>query len=171
MWNQRFGVGQAIGFCLGLRSRTASSVQVADVSLDDRWSDQIAFDFPVASDTNMGAVGEYAYVHFTLPYYEQISEGNIYIFGALTDWQFQKDAIMKYDPAYKAYVGTLYLKQGYYNYMYVLLRNNEKIGDETYIEGNHYDTENDYTIYVYNQEQGTTYDRLIAVKKLNSVRK
>jgi hypothetical protein len=120
---------------------------------------------------NPDTEGEYAYVHFMLPYYEQISEGSIYIFGALTDWQFQKDAIMKYDPTYKAYIGTLYLKQGYYNYVYALLKNNEKIGDETFIEGNHYDTENDYTIYVYNQEQSTTYDKLIAVKKLNSVRK
>ncbi|HNW98604.1 MAG TPA: DUF5103 domain-containing protein [Bacteroidales bacterium] len=114
---------------------------------------------------------EYAYVHFVLPYYEQIAEGNIYIFGALTDWQYKKEAIMKYDKTHSAYTGTLYLKQGYYNYEYVLLNNNEKTGDETFIEGNHFDTENDYTIYVYNQEQGTSYDRLIAVKKLNSFRK
>lgn len=119
---------------------------------------------------NADIEGEYAYVHFILPYYEQISEGNIYIFGALTDWQYKKEAIMKYDKSLEAYVGSLYLKQGYYNYEYVFLKNNEKVGDETYIEGNHYDTENDYTIYVYNQEQGTTYDKLIAVKKLNSLR-
>ncbi|MFH0865526.1 MAG: hypothetical protein V1904_05000 [Bacteroidota bacterium] len=28
------------------------------------------------------------------------------------------------------------------------LKNEEKTGDETYIEGNHYDTENDYTLYI-----------------------
>ena len=114
--------------------------------------------------------GEYVYVHFTLPYYESVSNGNIYIFGALTDWHYQKEAIMKYNSNIGAYEGTLYLKQGYYNYEYVLLKNNESVGDETFIEGNHYDTENDYTIYVYNQEQGTTYDKLIAVKKLNTFR-
>jgi hypothetical protein len=114
--------------------------------------------------------GEYVYVHFVLPYFEQISDGSIYIFGALTDWQYQKEAIMKYNKTNSAYVGTLYLKQGYYNYEYVYLKNNETIGDETNIEGNHYDTENDYTLYIYNQEQGTSFDKLIAVKKLNSVR-
>jgi hypothetical protein len=114
--------------------------------------------------------GEYVYVHFTLPYFEQIANGNIYIFGALTDWQYKKEAIMKYNSSIGAYEGTLYLKQGYYNYEYVLLENNKKVGDETFMEGNHYDTENDYTIYVYNREQGTTYDKLIAVKKLNSLR-
>lgn len=115
--------------------------------------------------------GEYVYVHFTLPYYESVSGGNIYIFGALTDWHYRKEAIMKYNKSIEAYEGTLYLKQGYYNYEYVLLKNNESVGDETFMEGNHYDTENDYTIYVYHQEQGTTFDKLIAVKRLNTFRR
>ncbi|MFA4852468.1 MAG: DUF5103 domain-containing protein [Bacteroidales bacterium] len=114
--------------------------------------------------------GEYVHVHFTLPYYESVSEGNVYIFGALTDWHYQKEAIMKYNKSIGAYEGTLYLKQGYYNYEYVLLKNNESVGDETFMEGNHYDTENDYTIYIYHQEQGTTFDKLIAVKRLNTIR-
>lgn len=120
--------------------------------------------------TDSDIEAEYAHVHFTLPYFEQIADGNIYIFGALTDWQYKKEAIMKYDAKMKAYEGSLYLKQGYYNYLYLFLPNNEKTGDETIIEGNHYDTENDYTIYVYHQEQGTSYDKLIAVKILNSFR-
>ncbi len=119
---------------------------------------------------NSDIEGEYAWVHFSLPYYESISTGNIYIFGALTDWHFQKQAIMTYNSKTAEFEGSLYLKQGYYNYEYVLLKNNETIGDETFMEGNHYETENDYTIYVYNQEQGTTYDKLIAIKHLNSVR-
>jgi hypothetical protein len=120
---------------------------------------------------NSDTEGEYAYVYFTLPYYESVSTGSIYIFGALTDWHYQKEAIMTYNAATSTYEGKLYLKQGYYNYEYVFLKNNESVGDETFIEGNHYDTENDYTIFVYNQEQGTTYDKLVAVKKLNSIRK
>jgi hypothetical protein len=120
---------------------------------------------------NPDVEAEYAYVHFSLPYYESVTDGNIYIFGALTDWHYQKEAIMKYNSKKAAYEGTLYLKQGYYNYQYVLLKNNTVVGDETFIEGNHYETENNYTIYVYNQAQGTTYDQLIAVKRLNSLRK
>ena len=120
---------------------------------------------------NSDIEAEYMYVHFTLPYYEQISEGNIYIFGAITDWQYKKEAIMKYNSSIGAYEGTLYLKQGYYNYEYVLLKNKQSVGDETFMEGNHYETENDYTIYVYNQEQGTNYDKLISVQRLNMYRK
>jgi hypothetical protein len=120
---------------------------------------------------NSDTEGEYIYVHFMLPYYEQVSQGNIYIFGAVTDWQYKPEAIMRYNARIAAYEGTLYVKQGYYNYEYVLLKNKESVGDETFMEGNHYETENDYSIYVYNQEQGTTYDKLIAVKRLNSLRK
>ena len=120
---------------------------------------------------NIDVEGEYVYIHFYLPYYENVTEGNLYIFGSLTDWHFNKEAIMKFDSTIGAYEGTLYVKQGYYNYEYVLLKNNEYIGDETFMEGSHYDTENEYTIYVYNMEQGTSYDKLISVKRLNSVRK
>ena len=120
---------------------------------------------------NISLEGEYVYVHFYLPYYENVTEGNLYIFGALTDWRYKKEAIMKYNRNVGAYESTLFLKQGYYNYEYVLLKNAESVGDETFIEGNHYDTENDYTIYVYNIEQGTFFDKLICVKRLNSVRK
>jgi hypothetical protein len=114
--------------------------------------------------------GEYVYVHFFLPTYDEITDGNLYIFGALTDWHCQKDAIMKFDSKQGGYTGTLYLKQGYYNYEYILLKNNATVGDETFIEGNHFETENDYSIYVYNQEQGTNYDKLVAVKRLNSIK-
>ncbi|NTW31432.1 MAG: DUF5103 domain-containing protein [Bacteroidetes bacterium] len=120
---------------------------------------------------NTDLEGEYVYVHFTLPYYENVTDGNLYVFGALTDWHYKKEAIMKYNSTLGAYECTLFLKQGYYNYEYVLLKNDETVGDETFIEGNHYDTENDYTIYVYNMEQGTFFDKLICVKRLNSVRK
>ena len=77
---------------------------------------------------------------------------------------------MKYNDKAKQFEGSLYVKQGYYNYEYVFLKNNAFVGDETFIEGSHYETENDYSIYVYHKEQGTFYDKLIAVKRLNSVR-
>jgi hypothetical protein len=32
----------------------------------------------------------------------------------------------------------------------------------------HYETENQYTVLVYNREKGTMYDKLIAVKQMNT---
>jgi hypothetical protein len=68
----------------------------------------------------------------------------------------------------KGYELNLLLKQGYYNYMYVLKEPSNPVADETLIEGSHWETENDYTIMVYYRETGSLYDRLIAVNFLNS---
>jgi len=40
--------------------------------------------------------------------------------------------------------------------------------DETITEGNHWETENDYSIYVYHRQRGTYYDQLIGIRRLNS---
>ena len=112
---------------------------------------------------------DYAMVHFTMPYEAPLTDGNLYIMGALTDWQFTKEAQLKYNYQDHNYETTLLLKQGYYNYQYVFLKNGEKIGDETFIEGNHSETENDYFIFVYNRESGELYDKLIGYHQLNSI--
>ena len=39
------------------------------------------------------------------------------------------------------------------------------------MEGSHWDTENDYAIFVYHREEGTYYDQLISVQYLNSLYK
>ncbi|MDD5570485.1 MAG: DUF5103 domain-containing protein [Bacteroidales bacterium] len=123
----------------------------------------------INQDRGNGEVeGDYAYVHFCLQYNPFELQGNVYLLGALTGWRFSKESQLKYNPKRYFYEATLYLKQGYYNYIYVLLKNNEKNADESYIEGSYYETENQYCIYVYYREPGTLYDKLIAYKKINS---
>ena len=77
---------------------------------------------------------------------------------------------MIYNYVEKEYELTLFLKQGYYNYQYTYLKDNEKCGDETLIEGTHYETENEYVIYVYNMPMGSNYDQLIGMKRFNSLK-
>ena len=50
------------------------------------------------------------------------------------------------------------------------IKDGETIADQTFIEGMHYETENDYCIYVYHRAPGKYYDQLIAVKRLNSAK-
>ena len=76
---------------------------------------------------------------------------------------------LKFSFERKGYELNLFLKQGYYNYMYVLKEKAKTEGDESLIEGNHWETENDYTIYVYFHETGSLCDRLIAVNFLNTI--
>ncbi len=121
---------------------------------------------PAASVTE----AEYVTVHFTLPMEKPAEDGSLYIFGALTDWKYSNENKMHYNKILSQYEATLYLKQGYYNYEYVFLKDDEKCGDETVIEGQHYETENDYCIYVYYKPMSSNYDMLIGMKRFNSIR-
>jgi hypothetical protein len=117
--------------------------------------------------SNSEREADYAYVHFFLPY-EMVTDGNLYLLGSLTDWQFKKECQLIYNPKRLGYETCMYLKQGYYNYEYVFLKEGQKAGDETLIEGMHFETENDYSILVYFHAPGTSYDQLIAVGHFNS---
>jgi hypothetical protein len=121
--------------------------------------------------TNSNTEADYMWVHFFLSYDVPITDGNLYVMGALTQWKYSKENKMKYDEKRKGYECKLLLKQGYYNYQYLFLRDNENSGDVKMFEGNRAECENDYTIYVYYKGIGNFYDRLIAVKNLNSLRK
>jgi hypothetical protein len=119
---------------------------------------------------SMDTEADYVFVDFFLPYPSPESKGNFYIMGKLTDWRMTRSAKMTYNYKRSGYEAQLYLKQGFYNYIYVLSDDDRKSGDETVVEGNHWDTENDYTIFVYHRKFGTYYDQLIGFKKLNSLR-
>jgi hypothetical protein len=114
---------------------------------------------------------DYVMVHFFLPYKTPEAKGNFYVLGKLTDWRMNSTNRMTYNYEKEGYELSLFLKQGYYNYIYVLSDDTKKGGDETIVEGNHWDTENYYTICVYHRKFGTYYDQLIAYKVLNTLRK
>lgn len=120
--------------------------------------------------TNPDIEADYAWVHFFLPYDTQTS-GNFYVLGKLTEWRLNKSNRMTYNYKKMGYECDLFIKQGYYNYTYVFLADEKKAADETLSEGNHWETENDYTIYVYHRQRGTYYDQLVAIKRFNSFRK
>ncbi len=111
---------------------------------------------------------EYVWVHFFIPTNMPIYGGDLYVFGQLTDWKAIPEALMTYNPKLFGYQGALYLKQGYYNYQYVFMPKDKTTLDETVTEGNHWETENQYTIFVYYRPDGATYDRLIATKSIKS---
>jgi len=104
---------------------------------------------------------EYVYVNFYLPVENEIIDGNIYVLGELTDWQFTKRNLMIFNPERNAYELTLMLKQGYYNYQYAIVKDQESAADITTIEGSTYETENNYLIFVYYCDLKNRYDELI----------
>ena len=114
---------------------------------------------------------EYAHVHFSFPFEFPQVDGNYYILGNMTNNHFTKENQMTFNYFNKTYECELYLKQGYYNYMYVFLPDGRPAAETDQIEGNHWETENEYTVYVYHKQMGTYYDQLICVEKFSSVRR
>ena len=118
-------------------------------------------------DKNIEA--DYVFVHFSLPVDVPLADENVYVFGALTDWNMDESNQMTYNFDNHAYEITLLLKQGYYNYMYVVSKDGTGEADLSYFEGNHYETENDYSIFVYYTDMSLRYQKLIGFYKTNTL--
>lgn len=121
---------------------------------------------------NADLSGNYANVLFQLYSPEPYYDDDVYVFGALTDWQLKPDFKMAYNPSTNGYVAKVPLKQGYYDYSYVTLPRNTKIKNPaptmSVIEGDWYETENQYTILIYYRAFGERYDRVIGAATFNS---
>ena len=116
---------------------------------------------------NTNTEGEYAWVEFYLKM-PRLKEGEIYLLGALNDWQLDEKGKMVFDNRINMYHGRLYLKQGYYDYLYAVVPNGESVGDVTIIEGDHWETKNQYTVYVYYREKVPEYDRIVGYSQFYS---
>jgi len=101
---------------------------------------------------------DYVKVFFTL-YHPEVA-GRVLILGELTNWQLSPRYELVFNPLFERYEGTFLFKQGYYNYMYVLTSNDYHTTDEEYFEGSHFNTENDYEIFVYYRPLGARTDIL-----------
>jgi len=117
---------------------------------------------------NSDVEADYIYVHFSLPYDAPMIDGNMYVFGALNDWRCNKNNMLIYNYDKKMYELTMFLKQGYYDYQYAFLKDGTTQADLGFIEGNHYETENDYLIFVYWHDITSRYDHLTGFKVINT---
>lgn len=113
--------------------------------------------------------GDYASVHFSLappdgvPYYKK----NVYLAGYITGYDLSDNWKMTFNEETRIYECTAFLKQGYYNYTYITVDENNPAG-KTELEGNYWETENSYTILVYYKSFTDRSDQLIGVSSINS---
>jgi hypothetical protein len=61
------------------------------------------------------------------------------------------------------------LKNGGYNYQYLFLPAGQTQASSIRVSGSHWQTENDYKIYIYYRPYAGRHDRLIGVRTVNSV--
>lgn len=108
---------------------------------------------------------DYFVTHFTLDLPEQPG-CNIFLDGDFVSRRFDPSSIMTYNRATGLYEKTLLLKQGAYNYQYLLVEPGKRSGDTAPIEGDRFQTRNEYTVKVYHRRRGERYDRLIGATTL-----
>lgn len=104
---------------------------------------------------------DYGVVHFELDI-PQLSDGSmIFIDGDFVHRRFDPESEMRYNPVTQRYERAMLLKQGAYNYQYLLVPPGAMRGYTAPVEGDSYQTDNEYLIKIYHRRRGDRYDRLI----------
>ena len=112
---------------------------------------------------------EYCEVTFVLDKETPLAnDQKIYVLGNFNFNQLTSTSQMHYNYKLKRYELKTVLKQGYYNYMYVL-KDNDGL-DMAFVEGSHFQTENDFHIFTYDTDPNLGYDRVIGMLYMNSLR-
>lgn len=101
--------------------------------------------------------GNYVKTNFSLRASKSI-EGDVYIIGAYNNWIRDKENKMTYNSDKGIYESTLFLKQGFYNYLYTV--ENSSL-PPNYFEGSHFETENVYEVLVYYRANRPSADLLL----------
>lgn len=110
---------------------------------------------------------EYTNLHFSLPYTERIGLDEVYVFGKHNNYALTDENKMIYNEDNGMMEAVIKMKQGFYNYKYVIKRDGGDIELNT-ISGNFHFTENNYLILVYYRNFGDMYDSIIGVGSANS---
>jgi hypothetical protein len=116
---------------------------------------------------NISREAEYTNVHFSLPYSEELGLDGVYIFGKHNNYALTEENKMTYNEGNGMMEASLKLKQGFYNYKFVIQRANGQIDLNT-VSGNFHFTENSYLILIYYRNFGDLYDSIIGVGSTNS---
>ena len=114
-------------------------------------------------DSSNDTESDYFLTHFSLAMPE-LEGYDVYINGRWTYNNFVPEYKMTYNASLGLYEASLLLKQGYYSYQYLVLPKGKRNGAQSLIEGDYYQTENEYTILVYYKRQGDRYYQLIGMK-------
>ncbi|MCX7875788.1 MAG: DUF5103 domain-containing protein [Melioribacteraceae bacterium] len=113
---------------------------------------------------------EYLNVTFRLKPPENITKP-IFLVGSFNDWKLSPEYEM-YDDNNIMYL-TIQLKRGLYDYQYVVaeIESNKIINQDWFIlEGNFYETKNEYHIFLYYEsEEKGGYEKIIGYKKIDGV--
>lgn len=110
--------------------------------------------------------GDYVWMHFKLLSTYELKD-DVFVFGGFNNWKLEERFRMTYNKDKRWYECKAHLKQGFYNYSYIVDEESGVNFDE--YEGNFYQTENDYLVFFYMNSIDLGCDLLIGYGRINSV--
>jgi len=109
---------------------------------------------------------DYATIKLELASEPPSSDGNAYIVGKFNDFQLREENRMVYNPARRRFYGSMFVKQGVYDYQYVWV--NKNAIDPAPFEGTFYQTKNVYQIFFYYRKPGGRWDELVGFSEIKN---
>jgi hypothetical protein len=112
---------------------------------------------------------DYARIRFSY----QTTEGgplrgkDIYLIGGFTDYQLLSKWKMEYDEETDKYLLDVPMKQGFYNYTYLAV-DSEYPKERQQLDGDYWETENQYTVLLYYKSLSDRNDQLIGMATIRS---
>ena len=103
---------------------------------------------------------EYAWIHFSLDHPQRALDEEIHVYGNFNNYVIEDATKMQYNPESKRYELPLLLKQGYYNYRYVVVKDGSLLPYNP-VDGDFWQTENVYDVLIYYRAPGSRFDELI----------
>lgn len=120
------------------------------------------------NSTNSDTEADYTVVHFALAS-PLLEDYEIYLDGDFTHRHLDDNSRMLYDAEAGLYYRAYLLKQGAYNYQYLAVPKTAGKRRQSLtapIEGDFYETDNEYLLTLYYREPGARHDRLLSVTLL-----
>lgn len=112
---------------------------------------------------------DYAWVYFSFSAPAYFGQSDIYVTGLFNNFALTSENKMDYNKEKAIYEKAIMIKQGFTNYQYTILDEKGAVDEENNLDGNFWQTENNYSILVYYRENGQRYDRIIGKGIASSV--
>ena len=112
---------------------------------------------------------DYAWIYLSLSAPAFYANKNIYITGLFNNYALNDEYKMDYNEKKGLYEKAIMVKQGFTNYCFTIADSSGKVDEANAIDGNFYQTENDYMVIVYYRENNQRYDRVIGKGIASSV--
>jgi hypothetical protein len=118
------------------------------------------------SDQNLES--DYTWVFFKLSAPAFFDKKDIYVGGMFNNYAKTEEYKLEYNEKSRLYEKAIMIKQGFNNYMYITADKGGRVDGAAAVDGNYFQTENEYNIFVYYRENNERYDRVIGRGNANS---